>query len=218
MKGAYSLRFSRSASTYDRWAVPQRESALELVNFVKPEGSVLDLGCGTGFVSSFLPEGCNPTGLDISEGMILKYRRDFPKGVLGDAEYLPFKDRSFDYVLSNFSLHWTDLGKSLPEALRIARVGVGVSLPIEGSLEGLGFPFPSEREVLEAVGSSSVEKFVKDIPVPFRGWELVRFFHYTGSSINPVRKRNLTKSEIENLINSIESYYFRMLFLYVGMK
>ncbi|MDQ7081874.1 MAG: methyltransferase domain-containing protein [Aquificota bacterium] len=61
---------------------------------------------------------------------------------MGDAESLPFKDRSFDWVISNFSLHWTDLRKSVPELFRVARVGVGVALPVEGSLKGIGFPFP----------------------------------------------------------------------------
>ncbi len=217
MKGAYSLRFSRSAETYERWAIPQKESALELVSFVKPSGSVLDLGCGTGFVSSFLPEGCVPLGLDISEGMLQRYASRFGDAVMGDAESLPFKDRSFDYVLSNFSLHWTDLSKSVPELIRVARLGVGISLPVEGSLEGLGFPFPREDEVLEHFEGCLLESYVREVPIPFFGWDLVRFFHHTGSSLNPRRRKVLSRRSVENLINSIERPSFRMLFLYARL-
>jgi len=218
MKRAYSLRFSRSADTYDRWAVPQKESALELVNFVRPEGLVLDLGCGTGFVSSCLPEGCRSVGLDISEGMLGRYASHFGFAVLGDAEHLPFKDGSFDYVLSNFSLHWTDLRRSVREAVRVARRGVGISIPVEGSLSGLGFPFPSEKEVLAGFKGMKVESYVRVVEIPFLGWDLVRFFHHTGSSLNPKRRRLLSRRSVENLINSIERPYFRMLFLYARLK
>ncbi len=215
MKKAYSLRFSRSAETYERWAVPQRESALILVEFVKPRGRVLDLGCGTGFVSKFLREDCSPIGLDIAPNMVRVFKRSFPFAVVGDAEALPFKEESFDFVLSNFSLHWTNLSKSLPEALRVSKVGAGIALPVKGSLEGIDFPFPSEEEVLEKVKGMEKVHFVREIAIPFRGWDLVRFFHYTGSSLNPKRKRTLSRGQIEKLISSIESPSFRMLFLYV---
>ncbi len=217
MKGAYSLRFSRSAETYERWAVPQRESALELVGLVRPRGLVLDLGCGTGFVSSFLPEDCRPVGVDISEGMLRVYGSRFERAILGDAESLPFKDRSFDYVLSNFSLHWTDLERSVSEILRVARLGVGISVPVRGSLRGLDFPFPGEEEVLDPFGDLVVRSYVREIPVPFSGWDLVRFFHHTGSSLNPRRRRILGRRSVENLINSIEKPSFRMLFLYARL-
>ncbi len=214
MKKAYSLRFSRSAKTYEKWAIPQRESARKLVDFVKPRGRVLDLGCGTGFVSRFLPEGCEAFGVDISHGMVEAYIKDFRYAVVGDAESLPFRDRSFDYVLSNFSLHWTDLSKSFREALRVSKIGFGLAVPVEGSLRGLDFPFPSVEKILSILDGKCVEFFTETLEIPFSSWDLVRFFHYTGSSLNPRRKGLLSRTEIEKLINSIDSPSFRMLFLY----
>ncbi len=215
MKELLSLRFSRAVETYERWAIPQLESARFLVKLTEPAGRVLDLGCGTGFVSRFLPPECDPFGVDISYRMLKAYLREFPGGVLADAERLPFRDRSFDFVLSNFSLHWTDLDRSLPEALRVARRGVGIALPVSGSLRTLGFPFPSPEEILSKVGERSSFHLLREIEIPFRGWDLVRFFHYTGSSINPTRRRLLTRGEIEELLNSAERFTFRVLFLSV---
>ena len=215
MKQAYSLRFSRSVQTYERWAVPQRQTANRLVELLNPSGLVLDLGCGTGFVSQRLPEGCTPVGLDLSPKMVEAYMKKFPRGVVGDAESLPFKEDSFDYTLSNFSLHWTDLSKSVPEALRVTRKALGLALPVEGSLEGTDFPFPTAEAVLSLLRGYERIHFVEDVEIPFEGWNLVRFFHHTGSSLNPLRKRVLSRREIENLINSMERPVFRMLFLYV---
>jgi len=215
MKQAYSLRFSRSVQTYEKWAIPQRRTAAKLVEFLNPSGRVLDLGCGTGFVSMNLGDWCTPVGLDLSLKMVEAYRRRFPMGVVGDAEVLPFKDKSFDYVLSNFSLHWTDLSKSIPEALRVSRRALGLAIPVKGSLEGTDFPFPTSEEVLSILKVYEVDYFTEEVYIPFKGWDLVRFFHHTGSSLNPLRKRILSKREIENLINSMERTSFRMLFLYV---
>ncbi len=218
MKGAYSLRFSRSAPTYEKWAIPQKESAKKLIELVKPRGYVLDLGCGTGFISSLLPDGCIPFGLDIAPGMLRVYKSRFSRAVLGDAENLPFPDKSFDYVLSNFSLHWTSLGISIKESIRVARHGVGIAIPVEGSLEGLDFPFPKEEFVTSLLGEYELVVRKERITIPFKGLQLVKFFHYTGSSLNPNRKRVLSKREISNLINSIEVASFHMLFLYVKVS
>ncbi len=208
-----SLRFSRSAKTYDRWALPQRECAQKLVDLVKPWGRILDVGCGTGFVSSFVDGRGSVLGVDISEGMVCVYRERFGVAVLGDVESLPFRDSSFDWVLSNFTLHWTDLSKSLREILRVARVGAGIALPVEGSLEGFGFPFPKVEEVLERIPSVE-EVRVEEVRIPFSGWDLVRFFHFTGTSLNPRRRKVMSRVQIEDLLVGVGEPRFRVLFLY----
>ena len=214
MKKAYSLRFSRSAKTYDRWAIPQRISAHRLVEMVSPGGSILDVGCGTGFVSRTVEGDVKIVGIDISSEMVREYVKEMPFGIVGDVEELPFRDKSFDWVLSNFTLHWTNIGKSLPEMIRVSRKGIGISLPVEGSLEGLGFPFPKVIDILRLLKGREVMFFTENVEVPFKGMDLVYFFHYTGSSLNPKRRKTLSRRKIEDLINSIDRVFFRMLFLY----
>lgn len=214
MKGALSLRFSRSADTYDRWAVPQRECARRLVDLAKPEGLILDVGCGTGFVSSYVRG--KVVGVDLSGGMARRYRERFGTAVVGDAEFLPFKDSSFDWVLSSFALHWTDLSKSVPEMIRVARKGVGVALPVDGSLEELGFPFPKAEDVIQLFPRVEEVK-VEEVRIPFSGWNLVRFFHYTGSSLNPSRRVPTPRGKIESLVGGIGEPKFRVLFLYARL-
>ncbi len=79
---------------------------------------LLDVGCGTGISSGF---DCFVAGVDPSIGLIRQNKNN--KKLIGVAENLPFKDNSFDYVISVTSMHnFTDIEKSLSE---IKRVGKG---------------------------------------------------------------------------------------------
>jgi ubiquinone/menaquinone biosynthesis C-methylase UbiE len=62
--------------------------------------SILDVGCGTGLITQVLHGDI--TGLDISTWKLERAKRYIPnaKFVEGDAENLPFKDNSFDCIIS----------------------------------------------------------------------------------------------------------------------
>lgn len=207
-----SLRFSRACKSYEDWAIPQRHSAQKLREIEEVGGLVLDLGCGTGILSEGLER---VVGVDIAVGMAGAYRRKFGRAVVGDAHALPFKDRSFDCVVSNFALHWTDLSSSIPEALRVCRGLFLCAMPVRGSLPELGFPFPEAKEVLSLLEDRANIRsvFLEDIIIPFRGWDLVRFFHYTGSSFNPLFKDGIiSRKRIEDMVYEIDRPAFRVLF------
>jgi SAM-dependent methyltransferase len=75
---------------------------------------VLDVGCRTGFVAELLRgrRGVEQVvGLELSPGMA---ERAGPNAVVGDEELLPFAEQTFDLVISNLALHWTN---DLPGAL-----------------------------------------------------------------------------------------------------
>jgi len=204
--------FTRAAESYERWALPQRESARRLVAFVRPYGLTLDLGCGTGFVSEAAVNAL-PVGLDRSEGMLRVYRRRFPLAVRGELEALPFKEKSFEFVLSNFSLHWGNWERGLKEALRVARRAVGVALPVEGSRTFSSFPFPKAEEVLRRFPG---EHFLLELPIPFEGLELVRFFHYTGTSVYE-GKKTPSVSELKRRLPTFKDAFFKVLYLKIEL-
>jgi len=74
----------------------------------KPGERILDLGCGTGQLTSEIANrGAQVLGVDLSAEMIEEARRKFPalEFRTADARSLPFADE-FDAVFSNAALHW----------------------------------------------------------------------------------------------------------------
>ncbi|MBS3114871.1 class I SAM-dependent methyltransferase [Candidatus Woesearchaeota archaeon] len=77
---------------------------------------ILDVGCGTGISSGF---GCFVVGIDPSIGLL---KQNNNKKILGVAENLPFKNYSFDYVVSITSIHnFKNIKKSINEIKRVGK-------------------------------------------------------------------------------------------------
>lgn len=93
-----------------------------------PDASILDVGCGKGFLlyefSQMLP-GARLAGIDISQYAIDNAKEEVkPFLRVGNANCLPFPDRSFDFVVSITTLHnlyVQDLWRALREVERVGR-------------------------------------------------------------------------------------------------
>jgi len=94
---------------------------------MKPGKKVLDVGCGTGVFLARVAKtyGVDCTGVDISRKSIAAAKQwKLPRlhFQVADAVQLPFKDGSFDYVLSFDSLeHIQDQSKALSEMVRVLK-------------------------------------------------------------------------------------------------
>jgi ubiquinone/menaquinone biosynthesis C-methylase UbiE len=116
--------------------VSRRRFALRMLEAATPPGSrVLDVGCGTGEIAAQVTAlGYEVWGLDIAEPMIREARERFKSTRLciGDAEHMPFPDRTFEAVVSLgvFEYLATD-EHALREIRRVLRPGgtVVVSTP-----------------------------------------------------------------------------------------
>jgi ubiquinone/menaquinone biosynthesis C-methylase UbiE len=102
---------------------------------------VLDVGVGTGFLSTMLAEmGHDVVGIDLSEEMIKNARKKMDarglkvKLELGDAENLPFEDESFDAVV-NRAVLWTlpNPKKALSEWKRVLKPNGSLCFFLHGS-------------------------------------------------------------------------------------
>jgi ubiquinone/menaquinone biosynthesis C-methylase UbiE len=128
--------YDRRAPEYDDWYFGEgRFSDVERPGFDEelgalaqalarlPAARVLDVACGTGFLTRYLRG--DVVGLDQSERMLAEARRRHAGAtyVLGDALRLPFPDSSFDRVVSaHFYGHLRPRERRsfLREALRVA--------------------------------------------------------------------------------------------------
>lgn len=115
--------------TWGIFSVP--EAQLHLLPDELEGKDVIELGCGTAYVSAWLAKrGANPVGIDNSPKQLETAKRlqdthgiHFPL-LLGNAETVPYPDASFDYAISEYGAAiWCDPYKWIPEAARLLRPG-----------------------------------------------------------------------------------------------
>lgn len=110
---------------FGNWAGPVADAA-----GIRSGNKILDVGCGTGVLAREAlrrvgPEG-QVVGFDLNEGMLAVAARAEPKieWRQGDAASLPFKDASFDVVVSQFALmYFPDRVASLSQMWRMLAPG-----------------------------------------------------------------------------------------------
>jgi SAM-dependent methyltransferase len=96
---------------------------------LRPGVRVLELGCGTGvFLGRVAACGASITGIDLSPDLLAQARTRMAAAanvrlVRGNAEQMPFPDRSFEAVYGSSILHHLDLERSLAEVLRVLQPG-----------------------------------------------------------------------------------------------
>ena len=88
---------------------------------------LLDVASGPGYVAAAAAaRGAKVTGLDFAAAMVAEAKRRYPDIEFreGDAEALPFADKSYDAVTMNFGmLHLGQPEKAMREAQRVLRPG-----------------------------------------------------------------------------------------------
>lgn len=122
--------FGEAAGTYDQFAHIQRRVAADLHEFCPSfRGTVLDLGCGTGYMAELLRETSAEAELllaDLAQPMVKIAQQKLPAlaGVVADAEALPLQEESLAAVVSSLALQWCrDLGVVAQEAYRVLQSG-----------------------------------------------------------------------------------------------
>jgi len=106
--------FSNAALEYELLTSLHKEIGRELMKKVIDApalDSILDIGTGTGWLTRrakfYLPESLI-VGMDLSEGMLKQAKQKDESQLLlqANAAKLPFKEASFDLIVSNLSLQW----------------------------------------------------------------------------------------------------------------
>ena len=132
------------------WRVPEAQLGV-LPNVAGKD--VIELGCGTGYVSSWLARrGARVVGIDNSPAQLASARQfqeefglDFPL-LHAIAEDLPFPDESFDLAISEYGASiWADPYRWIPEAARVLRPGGELIFMVNGTILMLCVPDEDEK-------------------------------------------------------------------------
>ena len=108
------MNYNKQAGIYDekgdgKFVAPMYGEIINRVINANPK-KILDVGCGTGNVLIRLSsnEELSLYGLDISENMIEIAKKNLGNKAelkVGDSEYMPWEDNSFDVIVCNASFH-----------------------------------------------------------------------------------------------------------------
>jgi demethylmenaquinone methyltransferase/2-methoxy-6-polyprenyl-1,4-benzoquinol methylase len=129
---AHAMRFftPTNADSYDlilRLATFGQDNTWkhEIIKTLSHRSQVLELACGTGVLSSMLAEeGKSVTGIDLTfEYLVtLKHKLNAPIAQ-GTAELLPYRDESFDAVVSSYLAKYVSVQRVVDECWRVLRPG-----------------------------------------------------------------------------------------------
>ena len=112
--------YNQISKGYDRLHKEEQLKKLSIIKKnikINKQDLLIDVGCGTGISSQF---DCKVIGIDPSTGL-LKLNKNKNK-ILGIAGNLPFKDNTFDFVISVTSVHnFKDIEKGLKEIKRVGK-------------------------------------------------------------------------------------------------
>ncbi|MEN0085988.1 MAG: class I SAM-dependent methyltransferase [Leifsonia sp.] len=121
----HAASFDRAADVYDASRPSYPADAVSwLLDGV--EGPVLDLGAGTGKLTTALVErGTDVTAVDPSPEMLRVLRDRLPgvEAMEGAAERIPTPDDAFGLVVVAQAWHWVDADLAVPEVARVLRPG-----------------------------------------------------------------------------------------------
>jgi len=120
-----------NARSYDRVSLVatfgrDRAWKRRIVEIAGRRESVLDLASGTGILSSMISAtGASVTGIDLAFGYLA--RSPAKAACQGTAEVLPFRNETFDAVVSSYLAKYVDAGLVVNEAWRVLLPG-GVAI------------------------------------------------------------------------------------------
>ena len=121
----HALSFGQAAEAY---AVARPSYPADAVEWLVPDGAgtVLDLGAGTGKLTTLLARsGRDVIAIDPSADMLAQLTASAPDitTLVGTAETIPLADASVDAVTVAQAWHWVDAERAVPEVARVLRPG-----------------------------------------------------------------------------------------------
>jgi len=205
--------WAQSEPSWGVWGIP--ESALLMLPGEMAGMDAIELGCGTGYVGSWMARrGARVTGIDNSRRQLATAQRlsrthGIPLLLIhGNAEAVPLPDGSADFAISEYGAAiWCDPYRWIPEAWRLLRPGgrlvflgnsplASVCAPLDGApveerlcRDYFGLHRLDWREVAHSPGGV-------EFNLPFSEW--LRLFRDTGFEVLDYLEVQAPEDAMEN--------------------
>lgn len=185
----------------------------KLLKAIKPKMSVLDVGCGNGFIApSIIDKGAKYFGIDISPKLISIAKKKFKKTniqnavnfKIGSAMKLPYINNSFDIVLSFAVLHHIPSAelrkKYFEEIKRVLKPGGRASIIVWNLLND----WPRERfKIEERLKNQEPNLDAGDVFIPWKatkGKIIDRYLHIFNKKelLDIIKPLKFSKINIDN--------------------
>ncbi len=233
VKANIARKFSLAASSYDAEALVQQQVADSLLKRIleetsQPEenlsSSILELGCGTGYLSHLLVSRFSPAsfrGIDLSTSMLEVANKKLAPYAAKTNISLDVLDisnletsRKYNLIVSSSTLHWLSDLESLFVKIRKSLLESGkftFSLMLDGTLEELK---QAREQVVRSENVSAIEfpKYEKVLDcLKKSGFDLEYSQHqlYQETFDNPSQfLKSLKKRGVQGKVNSVKPFSF----------
>jgi ubiquinone/menaquinone biosynthesis C-methylase UbiE len=159
---------------------------IDFLNF-STNKKVLDVGCGTGFLCEFIVNqhpslALDITGIDLQhellEQAIQRAESDqlSIKYIQGDAHKLPFRDNTFDYLVSHTLIKWVDNPREIVQEMnRVLKPGGRIFIA-----ERVLPPMVLLQDRFDQIAYSIIERDIKRIPHSTIALQLPTYLNHSG--------------------------------------
>jgi ubiquinone/menaquinone biosynthesis C-methylase UbiE len=171
---------------------PQEIERNEFIAMLPPNGSILDVGCGSGKETAFfMSQGFKVIGIDLSEALLAEAKKIHSELTvrLMDMRKLDFPDQTFDGVWANASILHLDRIDVLPTIKEFTRVLKKGGICYVFVKEGQGETLKAEEKSLGKLrfftyfSLEEIEKYFKSA-----GLNIIKSYSYNGQDRDPLAR------------------------------
>lgn len=187
--------FTKGALSYDKVCFVHQQSALHFIprlqRYIQAPKTILDVGCGTGLIGSYLKQAypeAKLTGIDIAEGMIQQASCKQIYDTLIVQNALEHK-KQYDLIIAHFSLQWfNDLDKAILHLSKYCQF-LAFVVPISTSFSSWKMLYPHSCYPLPDLGAfdsflpQQVYKHGQSYPMTFaKASEFAKYLRALGAN------------------------------------